>query len=226
VIIDILIVLIVFGAGFVGFQKGFIQPLLAEILFVGTLLVLLDNHDGYGTFMSTVFHANALLAVFVALIIAVVLGYAGVRLGGTIHRMPSVRGWDGFVGVFVQVLVAILFVYWLFSAMIVLDTLVAPSANNTALTLARARSLQKELESNSLTSPLADGQDFRGLLDKASKPGGGHITDATQLNQVVTLYQDLFRPQLESSRLAPWVMRIGGHIPGVGHFGSKDLPKR
>ena len=37
-IIDILIVLMVVGAGLVGFQKGFIQPLLAELLFVGTLL--------------------------------------------------------------------------------------------------------------------------------------------------------------------------------------------
>jgi hypothetical protein len=226
VIIDIFVVLMVFGAGFVGFQKGFIQPLLAEVLFVGTLLVLFDNRDAYIGFMSGVFHANAVFAVFAALIIASVLGYAGVRVGGIIHRMPSVRGWDGFVGVFVQALAAIVFVYWLFSAMIVLDKLVAPSVNNAALTLAQVRSLQKELESNSLTAPLADSQDFRALLNKASKPGGGHITDAVQLNQVVTFYQDVFRPQLQSSRLAPWVMRIGQHIPFVGHFGPKDLPKR
>jgi hypothetical protein len=226
VIIDIFVVLMVFGAGFVGFQKGFIQPLLAEVLFLGSLLVLLDNRDTYVAFMSTVFHANALFAVVVALIIASVLGYAGVRVGGIIHRMPSVRGWDGFAGVFVQALFAILFLYWLFSAMIVLDTMVAPSVNNAALTLAQARSLQKELESNSLTAPLADNQDFRALLNKAPKPGGAHITDAVQLNQVGTFYQDVFRPQLQSSRLAPWVMRIGQHIPFVGHFGPKDLPKR
>jgi hypothetical protein len=225
-IIDILIVLIVFGAGFVGFQKGFIQPLLAEVLFVGSLLVLLDNSDSYLNFMSGAFHANGLLAAFVALLIAGVLGYAGFRLGGIIHRMPSVRGWDGFAGVFVQALVAIVFLYWLFSAMIVLEGVVAPSANNAALTLAQVRNLQKELDSNSLTAQLTRSQDFQALRNRASKPGGGHVTDAAQLNQVVTFYQDLFRPQLASSRLAPWIMRIGEHIPGAGHFGPKDLPKR
>jgi hypothetical protein len=43
---------------------------------------------------------------------------------------------------------------------------------------------------------------------------------------VLTLYTDIFRTQLQTSRLAPWVMRVGQHIPGVGHFGPKDLPRR
>src|ERR687887_1338683 len=101
-IIDILVALMVLAAAFVGFQKGFIQPLLAEILFVGSLLVLLNNRDAYLAFMKDVIHANALIAVLAALIIATVFSYAGIRVGGIIHRMPSVRGWDGFLGVFVQ----------------------------------------------------------------------------------------------------------------------------
>jgi Colicin V production protein len=225
-IIDILVVLMVVGAAFAGFQKGFIQPLLAEVLFVGSLLLLLDNRDGYMTFMNGVFHANAFVAVLAALIIATVFGYAGLRVGGIIHRMPSVQGWDGFLGVFVQTLVAVVFAYGLLSAMVVVDRAVAPAVNNAALTLAQARNLQKQLESNSLTAPLGDSRDFKTLLDRASKPGGGHLTDAAQLDQVETLYQDLFRPQLQSSRLAPWVMQVGGHVPGVGHFGPKDLPAR
>jgi len=225
VIIDILIVLMVVGAALVGFQKGFIQPLLAELLFVVTLLVLLDNRNAYLAFMQGVFHANAVIAVFVALILAAVFGYVGARLGGLVHRMPSVRGWDGFLGIIIQALVAVVIAYSIISTMIVLDRAVGPSVNNSALTLAQARGLQKELESNAFTAPLGDSADFRALLTRATKPGGAHITDAAGLNQVVTLYQDLFLPQLERSRLAPMVMGIGDHVPFFGHFGPQDLPK-
>ena len=126
-IIDILVALMVLGAAFVGFQRGFIQPLLGEILFVGWLLFLLNNRDAYMTFMSGVLHANAFVAVFVALIIAGVFSYAGLRLGGIVHRMPSVRGWDGFFGVFVQALAATVLAYGLLSAMVVMDRSIALS---------------------------------------------------------------------------------------------------
>jgi hypothetical protein len=140
--------------------------------------------------------------------------------------MPSVRGWDGFLGVFVQALVATVLAYGLISAMVVVDKAVATTVNSTTVTVAQAHSLQKELETNSLTAPLADSREFRALLSQASRPGGGRLSNAGQLNQVLTLYTDIFRTQLQSSRLAPWVMRVGQHIPGVGHFGPKDLPRR
>ena len=202
-IIDIFVALTVLSTAFVGFQRGFIQPLLAEILFVGTLLVLLNNRDTFLGFMKDVFHASAFIAVLAALIIATVFSYAGIRAGGIIHRMPSVRGWDGFLGVFVQALAAVVLAYGLLSAMVVVDRAVRPAANNAALSVAQVRVLKKELDSNALTAPLGDSQDFKALLRSAAKPGGGHLTDAAQLDQVQSLYQDLFRPQLQSSRLAP-----------------------
>src|SRR5438034_2673588 len=152
-IIDIFVALTVLGAAFVGFQRGFIQPLLAEILFVGTLLVLLNNRDTFLGFMKDVFHASAFIAVLAALIIATVFSYAGIRAGGIIHRMPSVRGWDGFLGVFVQALTAVVLAYGLLSAMVVVDRAVRPAANNAALSVAQVRVLKKELDSNALTAP-------------------------------------------------------------------------
>jgi len=225
-IIDIFVALMILGAAFVGFQKGFIQPLLAEVLFVGSLLLLLDNRDAYLTFVKGVLHANAFIAVFAALIIATVFSYAGIKVGGIIHRMPSVRGWDGFLGVFVQALAAVVFAYGLISAMVVVGRALRPAVNNAAVTLAQARAIRKQLEANALTAPLTDSQNFQTLLSRAAKPGGAHLTDAKQLDQIQALYQNLFRPQLQRSRLAPWVMRIGEHVPGVGHFGPADLPGR
>jgi hypothetical protein len=226
VIIDILIVLAVLGAAFVGFQRGFIQPLLAEVLALGSLLILLDNRDGYLAFVSGVLRGNAAVAVVLALVIAGLLGYAGARAGRVIHRMPSVRGWDGFLGVFVQALVAVLFLYALFSAMLVVGRAVAPSARTGTLTAAQARLVQQQLDSNRLTAPLGQSPEFRALLRQATKPGGARVTEAAQLNEVETTYQDLLSPQLASSRLAPAVMVIGDHVPGYGHFGPRDLPGR
>jgi hypothetical protein len=226
VIFDILIVLAVLGAAFVGFQRGFIQPLLAEVLALGSLLILLDNRDGYLAFVSGVLRGNAAVAVVLALVIAGLLGYAGWRAGRLIHRMPSVRGWDGFLGVFVQALVAVLFLYALFSAMLVVGRAGSPSAKTGTLTAAQARLVQQQLDSNRLTAPLGQSPEFRALLRQAAKPGGARVTQAAQLNEVETTYQDLLSPQLAGSRLAPVVMGIGDHVPGYGHFGARDLPER
>ena len=73
-IIDIIVVLILIVALIFGYQRGVIQPLLAEIFFFGTLLAVFRFHDQYTTEMQKLLHLNAVLAVFVALIIAVVMG--------------------------------------------------------------------------------------------------------------------------------------------------------
>src|SRR5256885_16150694 len=101
-IIDIFVALMILGAAFVGFQKGFIQPLLAKVLFVGSLLLLLDNRDAYLTFVKGVLHANAFITVFTALIIATVFSYAGIKIGGIIPQKPAIQKRDNFPNVFVH----------------------------------------------------------------------------------------------------------------------------
>ena len=72
-IIDVVVVLVLIVSLIVGYQRGVIQPLLAEIFFFGTLLAVFRFHDQYTTDMQKYLHLNAVLAVFVALIIAVVM---------------------------------------------------------------------------------------------------------------------------------------------------------
>jgi hypothetical protein len=225
-IIDILTVILVLVAAFAGYRKGFIQPLLVELLSVGTLVFLLRHGAGYTQFMQTVFHANAFLAVVVALILAIVLGWVGGRVGGTIHRMPSVRGWDGLLGLPGQVLVATLFVYGIISGLIAIDRALSPAIGSTALTKAQVAQMQNVLSQHALTGWLAGNADFAALTTNAAKPGGAHLSEASLLSQVNTVYHDLLQPQLKSSRLAPWVMRVGQHTPFVGQYGARDLPPR
>src|SRR5437660_10370784 len=101
-ILDIVIVLILIVALFLGFQRGVIQPLMAEIFFFGTLLVVFRFHDQYTTEMQKLLHLTPVLAVFVALIIAVVMGAIGGTIGGAFHRMERIRGAAGPLGAFVH----------------------------------------------------------------------------------------------------------------------------
>jgi hypothetical protein len=226
VILDVLIAVIVLAAIFIGFQRGLIQPLLIELLFFGTLYLLLRDRNGYLAFMERNLHANAVLAIFLALIIAVVAAFAGGRLGGLIHRMPVIRGADGFFGIFLQGFLAIVFCYVLISGLVVMDKAFRPTLNAATLTVAQVQTMKKQLSSNGLVSNLVDWQDFKRLEDLARQQGGARISEAPQLNQVATAYGDVLQPQLSGSRLAPVVLGVGQHVPGLGKFGPADLPKR
>jgi uncharacterized membrane protein required for colicin V production len=225
VILDVLIAVIVLAAVFVGFQRGLIQPLLVELLVFLTLLLFLHDRNGYLAFMQRL-HVNAVLAIFVILIFVVVAAYLGARVGGLIHRMPVVRGADGFLGVFVQGFLAILFCYVMLSALVVMDRAFNATATATSLTVAQLQAMQKQLNSNGLVGGLVDPADFAKLKNLAQKQGGASLSQAPQLNQMATAYEDVLQPQLAGSRLAPVVLGIGQRVPGVGKVGPRDLPKR
>ena len=223
-IIDILIVLVVIGAAWLGFQKGLIQPLLAEVLALGTLLLVLHHRTGFLQLTVALFHANAVLAVFMAIVIAVVMGYLGGRLGAAIHKMPVVRGVDGFFGLGVQVLLAVAFCYVLISGIIVMDVAFTPLTSPT-VNAGQLAALERELDSNPFTSSAVDSGDLRGFEGRA-RQGGVRVADLPGIGQLQGLYRDLLQPQVAGSRLAPAIMGVGRHIPGLGRYGPKDLPRR
>src|SRR6202162_5174454 len=93
--IDVIVVLVLMLALFIGYQKGVIQPLMAEIFFFGTLLVIFRFHDQYTSEMQKIAHLNAVLSIFVAIILAIVMGAVGGAIGGAFHRVESIRGIEG-----------------------------------------------------------------------------------------------------------------------------------
>lgn len=224
-ILDVLIALIFLLAVFVGFQRGFIQPLLIQLAFLVPLLLVLGRRDGYLATMSRYFHVNAVLAIFLALIFAVVLAFFAGRLGGLIHRMPVVRGVDGFFGVFGQALFALLVCYGLVSALVAMDKAFAPTVSAPALNLAQVEAMKKQLASSSFASSLVNWGEFKRLEEQARKGGAARISETPQLNQFATIYEDFLQPQLRGSRLAPIVLGFGQRVPGIGHYGSRDLPR-
>jgi len=223
VIIDIVVVLVLVIALIAGYQRGVIQPLMAEIFFFGTLLVLFRFHDQYTAAMLKYLHLNAVLSVFVALIIAVVLGAVGGAIGGAFHRMEQIRGVDGLLGIFVHVGVTLVVIYLAVSALVTLDNAFEPALKSASLTVNQVNQLENEILSNPITSAMVSKSDMDALKAAAAKSNAAHLDSVAGIHQLQQIYTDFLQPQLHSSRTVPFILSFGHHLPLIGHVGPNDL---
>jgi uncharacterized membrane protein required for colicin V production len=222
-IIDIVVVLVLLLALFIGFQRGVIQPLLAEIFFFGTLLAVFRFHDQYTNEMQKLLHINAVLSVFAALILAVIMGAVGGAIGGAFHRLQAIRGIDGLLGIFVHVGVTLVVVYLAVSALVTLDNAFEPAVKSANLTLAQVNQLEDEILSNPITSAMVSKQDLASLKTAASKSTGARLDSIAGIHQLQQLYIDFLQPQLHSSHSVPVILAVGDHLPVIGRVGPGDL---
>ena len=224
--LDLFIAIVFLLAVFVGYQRGVIQPLLAEVGFLGALVLLLRYRQPYAAALQRYLHTDTpVLPVVLAVAIAIVLGWAGAWIGLRIHRMPVVRGLDGFAGIFVHALIAIVFLYLAVSALVVADHAFTPLETATKLTLAQVDHLRRTLEQNPITAAIGDTQSIKNLEKEAGLPGGATLSSAPQLKAAELFYDDFLQPQLRQSKLAPYVLGVGVRIPFVGHVSPRDLPR-
>ena len=221
--IDIAVGLLIVLALFLGYQRGVIQPLMAEIFFFGTLLLVFRFHDQYTTQMEKLVHINAVISVFIALIAAVILGAVGGAIGGAFHRMESIRGIDGLLGVFVHVIVMLVVIYLGVSALVTLDNAFVPTVNKATLTLDQVNQLESTILSNPITSALVSKDDLAALKKAAQTSNGANIQSINGIKQLEQIYTGFLEPQLHSSRSVPIILSIGQHLPLIGHVGPHDL---
>jgi uncharacterized membrane protein required for colicin V production len=222
-IIDVAIVLVLLVALLLGYQRGVIQPLMAEIFFFGTLLLIFRFHDQYTSEMQKLLHLNAVLSVFVALILAVIIGAVGGAIGGAFHRLEAIRGVDGLLGVFVHVVVTLIVIYLAVSALVTLDNAFEPTLKTASLTLTQVNQLETWILSNPLTSAMVSKQDLAALKTAANKSSGASIDSVAGIHQLQQVFIDFLQPQLHSSHAVPVILSIGSHIPVIGHVGPSDL---
>jgi hypothetical protein len=222
-IIDIAVVLLLIVALILGYQRGVIQPLMAEIFFFGTLLVLFRFHDQFVAETAKLLHLNAVFSVFVALIIAVIMGAVGGAVGGAFHRMEAIRGVDGLLGIFVHGAVTLIVIYLAVSALVTLDNGFEPALRTASLTLPQVVALENQLLSNPITSALVSKSDLDALKTAAAKPSGARIDSVAGIHQLQQIYSGFLQPQLHSSRTVPVILGIGRHLPFIGRVGPGDL---
>jgi uncharacterized membrane protein required for colicin V production len=222
VIIDILVVLVLVIALITGFQRGVIQPLMAEIFFFGTLLAIFRFHDQYTALLAK-YHISAVISVFIALMLAVVLGAIGASIGGAFHRMESIRGIDGLLGVVVHTAVSLIVIYLAVSALVTLDNAFEPALRSASLTLTQVNQLEAEILSNPITAAMVSKADLDALKAAAQKNNAAHLDSVAGIHQLQQIYTDFLQPQLHGSRTVPFVLGFGQHLPLIGHVGPKDL---
>jgi len=221
--IDIAIGLLIIVALFLGYQRGVIQPLMAEIFFFGTLLLVFRFHDQYTTQMEKLVHINPVVSIFVALIAAVILGAIGGAIGGAFHRMESIRGIDGLLGVFIHVVVMLVVIYLGISALVTLDNAFVPTVNKATLTLDQVNQLESTILSNPITSALVSKDDLAALKKAAGTTNGASIQSINGIKQLQQIYTGFLEPQLHTSSSVPVILGIGQHLPLIGHVGPNDL---
>ena len=207
----------------IGYQRGVIQPLMAEIFFFGTLLVVFRFHDQYTSQMEKIAHLSPVISIFVAIILAIVMGAIGGAIGGAFHRLESIRGIDGLLGVFVHVAVTLVVVYLAISALVALDNAFEPTIRNATLTLAQVNKLESWIGSNPITSAMVSKQDLKTLKDAAGGASGAKLDNVGGIHQLQQIYTTFLQPQLHSSRSVPIILGFGSHLPFIGHVGPTDL---
>jgi uncharacterized membrane protein required for colicin V production len=223
VIIDVAVLLLLVIALIIGYQRGVIQPLMAEIFFFGTLLVVFRFHDQYTSQMEKIAHLNAVLSIFLAIILAIVMGAIGGAIGGAFHRLESIRGIDGLLGIFVHVAVTLVVVYLAISALVVLDNAFEPTIRSVNLSLAQVSKLETWIESNPITAAMVSKQDLAALKAAAGGPSGAKLENVQGIHPLQQIYTSFLQPQLHSSRSVPIILSIGSHLPFIGHVGPSDL---
>jgi uncharacterized membrane protein required for colicin V production len=223
VIIDIAVLILLVIALIVGYQKGVIQPLMAEIFFFGTLLAVFRFHDQYTSEMEKLAHLTPVLSIFLAIILAIVMGAVGGAIGGAFHRIESIRGIDGLLGIFVHVAVTLVVLYLAVSALVVLDNAFEPTLRSASLTLSQVNTLESWVESNPITAAMVSKQDLKALTDAASGAAGAKLDNVQGIHQLQQIYTSFLQPQLHSSRSVPIILSIGSHLPFIGHVGPNDL---
>ncbi|TMD13264.1 MAG: CvpA family protein [Chloroflexi bacterium] len=222
-IIDILVVIVLVIALITGYQRGVIQPLMAEIFFFGTLLAVFRFHEQYTNEMQKLLHLTPVLSVFVALIIAVVLGAIGGAIGGVFHRLEAIRGVDGLLGVFVHGVVTLVVVYLAVSALVTLDNAFEPAVKSASLTLTQVNQLENRILSNPITAAMVSKSDLQALKNAAAKGNAAHLDSVAGIHQLQQIYSDFLQPQLHSSRIVPFILGFGKHLPFIGRVGPEDL---
>ena len=222
-ILDLVMLILVAVAVFIGFQRGLVQPLFAY-LGVGIVAVIVVTHwADYSGYLDHTLHIHPIIVGLVAAALAVVGGYFGARLGGLIHPMPVVRGADRLVGVFVNAFIAVLVCYSLLSVLVTLGKAFDTTKTLNALTAQQVAPMAQQIKTNPLLNSIVSQDDLTNL-QRQSAAAPVNLTNYPTVRQLQTVYVEFAAPQLTSSKLAPIVLFVGDHTPLVGHYGPQDLP--
>lgn len=219
-ILDLLIVVVLVAAAVIAFQRGTIQPILAEVTFFGLLYLIGAHVVDFENAARPVSRGSGVIDGVLALAIATLAAAGAAWVGGRVHRMPVLRGPDGFFGIFINMALALIALDVLIGALAAMDQADRPVTQSSKLTATQAGRVADVIDSNFLSSALVGQRDVAAL--RAAGPGGLDPRLTPQLVRVERFYDDWLHSDLVSSRLAPRVVSFCSHFGGLK---PSDLPR-
>jgi hypothetical protein len=119
--------------------------------------------------------------------------------------------------------VSLIVVYLAVSALVTLDNAFEPALRSASLTVAQVTRLETEILSNPITAAMVSKNDLQALKTAAQKNNAAHLDSVAGIHQLQQIYTDFLQPQLHGSRIVPFILGIGRHLPFIGHVGPNDL---
>jgi uncharacterized membrane protein required for colicin V production len=217
--LDIAIVAVVIVGMVVGWRKGFITPVIAQ---VGAVLGLwtIYNSPLAGNLPSGPVSLGAGAAAAIAG--GYVLGWLGAFLVGLISRVKLIKRLDQVCGVPLGAVAAGASVYLSLVGAVTLDGWLGPLHDKTALSQQDIAALQQMVATNPAARAFADPAMLSAMAEAAAK---SPVTSeqVAKVSAAISLYEHDIRPQLLSSHLAPLVLSFGADLPIIGRH--VDYPK-
>jgi uncharacterized membrane protein required for colicin V production len=212
-VIDVGIVVVIGLGVLIGWRQGLLAPLLAE----GTFLLsywFVSRHPTLAALVpSAIPRPYAVILLPAAL--ALVIGFVGRAVIGTVFRLPLTRSADRLAGAAANGVVAFGIVYAVLLGLTGAATVLDPLLAARSLQPTQITAMQMLLAQNPQATGFVPSAELQQLASVA-KVQPLPLTALGQYAQVITYYQQTLRPQLTSSALAPFVLRVGKHIPVIG----------
>lgn len=213
-IADLVILLVLLVALYIGLSRGLVGPIFGEGAFVIALILVLRFHS------VTDFVPSGGLRLVVILLFTFLLAWIIGRLARPIafalRRTPLVGRIDEPVGAAVHLLLAAVLIYLGLGLVLDFDRSVYPMLKAGAATAQQIAEYHRQAR----TEPLAGNYVDDHKLDQAQASANSKPLpfDALErLDGFLDFYVKEIRTPLLSSRLAPIINRLGAQIPVIGH---------
>lgn len=213
-LVDLGIVTIIGLGLLLGWSRGLIGPLLAEAGFVVTFWIVI-THPALLDALVPPSVPRPVAIVALPAVIGLVTGILGRTLLGAAFRLPLARQADRVLGAAVHGALAGVIVYVALLGMAGADRVLGPISGVATIgsaQVAATRSLLGQYrEAGSFIDPTQ--------LSRLGSVAALHPVPFTALGQyaqALAWYERELRPQLQSSRLAPLVLRLGARLPIIG----------
>ncbi|MHB8571472.1 MAG: CvpA family protein [Candidatus Dormibacteria bacterium] len=221
-LVDLGVVLVLVAALFLGWRRGLLQPLVAEVAFLLAGWYALGHSD-----LLAGLTGNRIPAPLAGLGFTLLAGFAGGLLGrqvaGLMRRLPGMALLDGSLGAALNLAVAGVLAYVLLGAACSFDNLLGPLRAAAAVTSTQVADLERALAGDPVAASLVDPATLATLRRQAAAEPIP-LSQLGQADALLGFWESDVHPQLAQSRVLPVVLAVGERIPWLGHHVDPPRP--